>query len=88
MQIDIITIFPEYFESPLKVGLLGKALEKGLLKIKLYNLRDFTENKHKIIDDEPFGGGEGMVFKPEPLYKAITYIKGIDPSAWIIYLSP
>jgi len=88
MQIDIITIFPEYFESPFKIGLLGKALKKGLLKIKIYNLRDFTEDKHKVIDDEPFGGGEGMVFKPEPLYKAITYIKEIDPSAWIIYLSP
>ena len=88
MQIDIITIFPEYFESPFRIGLLGKALKKGLLKIKIYNLRDFTEDKHKVIDDEPFGGGEGMVFKPEPLYKAITYIKGIDPSAWIIYLSP
>uniref|UniRef100_A0A7V6CDK1 tRNA (guanine-N(1)-)-methyltransferase n=1 Tax=Thermodesulfobacterium geofontis TaxID=1295609 RepID=A0A7V6CDK1_9BACT len=88
MQIDIITIFPEYFESPLKVGLLGKALKKGIIKINLYNLRDFTEDKHKVVDDEPFGGGEGMVFKPEPLYKAISHIKNLDPSAWIIYLSP
>lgn len=88
MQIDIITIFPEYFESPLKVGLLGKALEKGLLKINIFNLRDFTEDKHKVVDDEPFGGGEGMVFKPEPLYKAISYIKKLDPLAFIIYLSP
>jgi tRNA (guanine37-N1)-methyltransferase len=88
MQIDIITIFPEYFESPLKIGLLGKALKKGIIKINLYNLRDFTEDKHKVVDDEPFGGGEGMVFKPEPLYKAISHIKNLDPSAWIIYLSP
>lgn len=88
MQIDIITIFPEYFESPLKVGLLSKALKKGLLKIKLYNLRDFAEDKHRTVDDEPFGGGEGMVFKPEPLYKAISHIKASDPLAWIIYLSP
>jgi len=88
MQIDIITIFPEYFESPLKIGLLGKALKKGIVKINLYNLRDFTEDKHKVVDDEPFGGGEGMVFKPEPLYKAISHIKNLDPSAWIIYLSP
>lgn len=88
MQIDIITIFPEYFESPLKIGLLGKALEKGLLKINLYNLRDFAEDKHRTVDDEPFGGGEGMVFKPAPLYKAISHIKNLDPSAWIIYLSP
>ncbi|HEM55703.1 MAG: tRNA (guanosine(37)-N1)-methyltransferase TrmD [Thermodesulfobacterium geofontis] len=88
MQIDIITIFPEYFESPLKVGLLGKALEKGLLKINLYNLRYFTEDKHKTVDDKPFGGGEGMVFKPEPFYKAISHIKTSDPLAWVIYLSP
>uniref|UniRef100_A0A7C4NR78 tRNA (guanine-N(1)-)-methyltransferase n=1 Tax=Thermodesulfobacterium geofontis TaxID=1295609 RepID=A0A7C4NR78_9BACT len=88
MQIDVITIFPEYFESPLKIGLLGKALKKGIIKINLYNLRDFTEDKHKVVDDEPFGGGEGMVFKPEPLYKAISHIKNLDPSAWIIYLSP
>ncbi|AEH22811.1 tRNA (guanine-N(1)-)-methyltransferase [Thermodesulfobacterium geofontis OPF15] len=88
MQIDVITIFPEYFESPLKIGLLGKALKKGIIKINLYNLRDFTEDKHKVVDDAPFGGGEGMVFKPEPLYKAISHIKNLDPSAWIIYLSP
>ncbi len=88
MQIDIITIFPEYFETPLKVGLLKKAIHKRLIGINIYNLRDFAEDKHKTIDDEPFGGGEGMVFKPEPLYKAISYIKNKDPSAWIIYLSP
>jgi tRNA (guanine37-N1)-methyltransferase len=88
MRIDIITIFPSYFESPLKVGLLGKAIEKGLIKINILNLRDFAEDKHKIVDDEPFGGGEGMIFKPEPLYKAITSIKKENPEAKIIYLSP
>lgn len=88
MKIDIITIFPQYFESPLKIGLLGKAIEKKLVEIRILNLRDFTEDKHKVVDDEPFGGGEGMVFKPEPLYKAIKFIKEEDPDAWIIYLSP
>ncbi len=88
MQIDIITIFPEYFETPLKVGLLKKAIDKGLIRINIYNLRDFTEDKHRTVDDEPFGGGEGMVFKPEPLYKAISHIKNKNPSAYIIYLSP
>ncbi len=88
MKIDIITIFPEYFESPLKIGLLGKAIEKGLISIGIYNLRDFAEGKHRVVDDEPFGGGEGMVFKPEPLYRAINNIKKENPSAWIIYLSP
>ncbi len=88
MRIDIITIFPSYFESPLKIGLLGKAIEKGLININILNLRDFAEDKHKTVDDEPFGGGEGMVFKPEPLYRAITSIKKENPEAKILYLSP
>lgn len=88
MHFHILSIFPEYFESPLKVGLLKKALDKGLIKISLYNLRDFTEDKHKVVDDEPYGGGEGMVFKPEPLYKAITTIKQNYPDTHVIYLSP
>lgn len=88
MHFHILTIFPEYFESPLRIGLLKKALEKGLIKISLYNLRDFTEDKHKVVDDEPYGGGEGMVFKPEPLYRAITTIKERHPDTYVIYLSP
>lgn len=88
IKIDVITIFPQYFESPLKIGLLGKAIQKGLITIRVINLRDFAEGKHKVIDDEPFGGGEGMVFKPEPLYKAIKFIKDEDPEAWVVYLSP
>ncbi|QER42399.1 tRNA (guanosine(37)-N1)-methyltransferase TrmD [Thermodesulfobacterium sp. TA1] len=88
MRIDIITIFPEYFESPLKVGLLGKALKKGLLEVNLFNLRDFCQDKHRVVDDEPFGGGEGMVFKPEPLYRAINFLKEKSPNPWVIYLSP
>lgn len=88
MKIDIITIFPQYFDSPLKIGLLEKAIEKKLVEIRILNLRDFTEDRHRVVDDEPFGGGEGMVFKPEPLYKAISFVKEEDPEAWIVYLSP
>lgn len=88
MQFDILTICPDYFTSALKVGLLGKAIEKGLIRVKVYNLRDFAEDKHKVVDDVPYGGGEGMVFKPEPLYKAISFIKEKNPKAYIIYLSP
>ena len=88
MKIHILTIFPEYFESPLKVGLLGKALQKGLIEVNLLNLRDFAKDKHRTVDDEPFGGGEGMVFKPEPLYRAIQGVKEKNPSLHVVYLSP
>ncbi len=88
MRIDIITIFPEYFDSPLRVGLLGKAIEKGLINIKIHNLRDFAKDKHRTVDDEPFGGGEGMVFKPEPLAEAVETIKKENPESLVIYTSP
>ncbi|NPA39283.1 MAG: tRNA (guanosine(37)-N1)-methyltransferase TrmD [Thermodesulfobacteria bacterium] len=88
MKFSVITIFPEYFESPLKVGLLGKAIQKGLIEVEVLNLRDFAEGKHRVVDDEPYGGGEGMVFKPEPLAKAIESIKKASKNAWVINLSP
>ena len=88
MHFHILTIFPEYFESPLKIGLLKKALDRGLIKVNILNLRDFSEDKHRVIDDEPYGGGEGMVFKPEPLYRALTFLKERYPNVYTIYLSP
>ncbi|MFN3567651.1 MAG: tRNA (guanosine(37)-N1)-methyltransferase TrmD, partial [Caldimicrobium sp.] len=88
MRFHIVTIFPEYFSSPLQVGLLGKAIKKGSIEVILHNLRDYTIDKHKVVDDEPYGGGEGMVFKPEPLYRAITHIKEREPATKVIYLSP
>lgn len=88
MRFHLLTIFPEYFDSPLKIGLLGKAIKGGLIDVKIHNLRDFAEDPHRVIDDAPYGGGEGMVFKPEPLYKAIKYIKDKDPNTKVIYLSP
>jgi tRNA (guanine37-N1)-methyltransferase len=88
MKFYILTIFPEYFSSPLKVGLLGKAIERGLIEVEVLNLRDFAQDKHRTVDDEPFGGGEGMVFKPEPLYQAIQKVKEKDPDTHVIYLSP
>ncbi len=74
MKINIITIFPEIFDFYLKQSLLFKAQQKGVLKIKAHNLRDFTKDKHKIVDDRPFGGGRGMVIKLEPLYRAIQIL--------------
>jgi len=75
LQFDIITIFPEIFNSYLKESFIKKAQEKGLIKINIHNLRDFTINKHKTVNDRPYGGGLGMVLKVEPIYKAVKEIK-------------
>lgn len=75
LNIHVITIFPEAFESYLKASILGKAQKKKLLKINFINLRDFTGDKHKQVDDSPYGGGPGMVLKFEPIHKAVKSIK-------------
>ena len=75
VQFDIITIFPNLFDSYLKESFIKKAQEKGLIKIDIHNLRDFTKDKHKTVDDRPFGGGFGMVLKIEPIDKAIKSLK-------------
>ena len=93
MIIDILTIFPEIF-TPLEVSIIKRAKEKGLVKINIYNLRDFTHNKHKKVDDFAYGGGRGMVMKPEPIFEGIEHIKKIRNSQFaicnskVILLSP
>ena len=66
MRIDVITIFPGIFESPLRESLLGRAIEAGLVDVRVHDLRDSTTDKHRQVDDESYGGGPGMVLKPEP----------------------
>lgn len=75
MQFNIITIFPEILKSYYNESIIGRALDKKIIKIKYHNLRDFTNDKHKSVDDAPYGGGPGMVLKAEPLIKAIKKIK-------------
>ncbi len=75
IEFDIITIFPEIFKTYLSVGLIGKAIDKKLIKVNVHNLRDWTSDKRKTVDDRPFGGGFGMVMKIEPIYKAVSWIK-------------
>ena len=75
LRFDIITIFPEIFDSFLKESLLKRARARGLLKIQVHNLRKWTKNRHKTVDDKPFGGGLGMVMKVEPIFKAVKTIK-------------
>lgn len=75
MKFNIITIFPEIFDSYFSESLIKRALDKGLFKIKIHNLRKWAKDKHKIVDDRPFGGGLGMVMKVEPIYKAVQSLK-------------
>ena len=71
MQIDIITIFPDFFRGPLDFGIIRRAREAGLVKIEIRDLREFTRDRHRTVDDRPFGGGEGMVLKPEPVFESV-----------------
>ena len=71
IQFDIITVFPQFFESPFSFGILGRAIAEDRVRVRVHNLRDFTTDRHKTVDDRPFGGGEGMVLKPEPMFRAV-----------------
>jgi tRNA (guanine37-N1)-methyltransferase len=75
LQIDIVTIFPDFFRGPLDFGIIRKAREAGLVKIEICDLRAFTRDRHRTVDDRPFGGGEGMVLKPEPLFESVEALK-------------
>lgn len=87
MRFDIITIFPEMFQSPFASGVLGKAVAKGMIEVVVHNLRDFTDDKHQQVDDRPFGGGEGMVLKPEPIFKAVEKVR-VTQDAEVVLLTP
>ena len=71
MRFDLITIFPEFFAGPLDYGIVRRAREARLIETHVHDLRDFTHDRHRTVDDRPFGGGEGMVMKPEPLFEAV-----------------
>jgi tRNA (guanine37-N1)-methyltransferase len=88
MRFDILTLFPEMFSSPFQESILAKAIEKGLIEVRTINIRDFALDKHRIVDDAPYGGGQGMVMKVEPIARAIEQVKSEDPSVRTIYLTP
>ena len=98
MRFDLITIFPEFFAGPLSYGILRRACETGLVEVHVQDLRVFTKDRHRTVDDRPFGGGEGMVLKPEPLFEAVESLlgsgvgerskaSGADPQAAIVLMS-
>jgi tRNA (guanine37-N1)-methyltransferase len=76
MRFDLITIFPEFFAGPLEHGIVRRAREAGLIQVHVQDLRAFTKDRHRTVDDRPFGGGEGMVLKPEPLFEAVESLLG------------
>src|SRR5579872_692972 len=88
MIFHILTIFPDFFEGPFRHGVVPRAAEDGLLKIQIYDLRDWTTDRHRTVDDRPFGGGEGMLLKAEPIFKAVESIWPTrNPSQHIVLLS-
>lgn len=87
MRFDIVTLFPDFFASPLRSGLLGKALANHIAEVHLTNPRDFTTDKHHKVDDEPYGGGVGMLMKPEPIFAAIESLPVIAPRE-IVLMTP
>ncbi len=85
-RIDVITIFPELFRAPLETSLLGKAVAGGLLDVRVHDLREHGLGKHRSVDDEPYGGGAGMVMRPEPLFEAVEAVR--TPASHVVLLSP
>lgn len=88
MRIDVLTLFPEMLEAPLKASLLGKAVADGLLTVEVTQLRDFTADRHRTVDDAPYGGGAGMVMKCAPLFAAVESLRERNSLKRIILLSP
>ena len=81
MQFDILTLFPALLDGPFSESILGKAIDKGLLRVKAHNLRDWAEGKHQVTDDTPYGGGDGMVMKVEPVARALADLKQQTPKS-------
>ncbi len=88
MRISVLTIFPDFVKVVKEFGVISQAVENGLLQIDIFNLRDFTEDKHKVVDDYPFGGGPGMVMKPEPFFKFFEFYEQIYGKPYVILTSP
>ena len=90
MTFDIVTIFPAMIEQPLTAGILGRAIDRGILDVRVRDLRDFTVDRHRVVDDVPYGGGPGMVLKPDPIFRALDAIaaeRGGSPATMTVILT-
>ncbi|HAD07771.1 MAG TPA: tRNA (guanosine(37)-N1)-methyltransferase TrmD [Anaerolineaceae bacterium] len=88
MRFDVFSLFPSVLQPYLQISILQRAIEKGLLEVHLHDIRSFTKDKHHITDDAPFGGGGGMVMKPEPIFTAVESVLGSPPACPVILLTP
>jgi tRNA (guanine37-N1)-methyltransferase len=88
MRFDVFTLFPEVFNPYLQTSILQRAAERGLIEVHLHNLRDWTTDRHHVTDDEPYGGGGGMVMKPEPIFAAVEGVLGAPPCCRVVLLTP
>ena len=93
MRFDLLTIFPEFFRGPIDHGIIRRARQQSLISIDVHDLRTFTDDRHHIVDDRPFGGGDGMVLKPEPIFRAVEYLRSVQPppeetATCVLLLSP
>src|SRR5688572_13756173 len=84
MVFDVITIFPDFFKGPFDHGIIRRGRENGLVETRVHDLRNFTSDRHRTVDDRPFGGGEGMVFKPEPIFKAVESVRMNDEAETVV----
>ena len=88
MIFDILTLFPAMFDSPFADSILGKAIDRGVIRIRTHNLRQWAQGRHQVTDDAPYGGGDGMVMKPEPIARALDELRGTEPPARVLLLTP
>jgi tRNA (guanine37-N1)-methyltransferase len=87
MQIEVLTLFPRIFEGPLDESILKRARDRGLVNIRVHNLRDFTHDKHRVVDDKPYGGAPGMLMKPEPIFEAVESLQQPGKSC-VVLMTP
>src|SRR5687767_4056127 len=88
MKIDVISLFPQMFEAVTAHGITGRAVQQGILSVRVWNPRDYAEGNYRRVDERPYGGGPGMVMKPEPLARALRDARAMQPEAKVLYLSP
>lgn len=88
MQFDILTLFPDMFDAYLREGVLGRAIKQKRVTVNLINIRDFARGAHRTTDDRPYGGGDGMVMKPGPIYRALESVDTVEGKRKVVLLSP